>query len=53
MALEYLGRDVDVRQAMKRIGLFSARGGHIRDELLSLIENRIDDGAMVLNVEEP
>lgn len=53
VALEYLGRDIDVRQAMKRIGLFSASGGHIRNDLLALIENRIDDGAKVLDVEEP
>lgn len=53
VALEYLGRDIDVRQAMKRIGLFDPRNGHIRKEILTLIENRIDDGATVLDVEEP
>ena len=53
VALEYLGRDTDVRQAMKRIGLFDPQSGLIRDEILSLIENRIDDGATVLDVDEP
>lgn len=53
VALEYLGRDIDVRQAMKRIGLFWPQSGQIRDEILTLIENRIDDGASVLDVEEP
>ncbi|WP_269581214.1 helix-turn-helix domain-containing protein [Roseibium sp. Sym1] len=53
VALEFLGRDINVRQAMKRIGLYSARSGHIRSELLSLIENTISDGASVLDVEEP
>jgi transcriptional regulator with XRE-family HTH domain len=53
VALEYLGRDINLRQAMKRIGLFKTEGGFIRDEILALIENRMHDDASVLDVEEP
>lgn len=53
LALEYLGRDTDVRQAMKRIGLFNPNDGSIRPEILSLITNKIDPSAFVLDVEEP
>jgi len=53
VALEYLGRDIDVRQAMRRTGLFYPESGHIRDDILSLISNAIGPGASVLDVEEP
>jgi len=52
VALEYLGRNTDVRQAMKRIGLYNPQSGLIHDEIVTLIENTIDDAA-VLDVEEP
>jgi len=53
VALEYLGRDIDVRVALKRTGLFDPQAGLIRIEILDLIENRIADGTFVLDVDEP
>ncbi len=53
VALEYLGRDIDVRAALKRTGLFDPQDGLIRPEILKLIENRIEPGAFVLDVDEP
>lgn len=53
VALEYLGRDIDIRQALKRTGLFNAGDGAIRSEMLDLIENKIDPGSFVLDVREP
>lgn len=53
VALEYLGRDINVRQALKRSGLFDPKDGLIRPEILSLIENSIAPSTYVLNVEEP
>ncbi|WP_193369698.1 helix-turn-helix domain-containing protein [Pelagibius marinus] len=53
VALEYLGRDIDVRQAMKRTGLFEPGDGSLRPEILSLIENTIDPSSFVLDVAEP
>lgn len=53
VALEYLGRDIDVRAALRRTGLFQPEEGMIRPAMLSMIENRIEPGAFVLDVEEP
>lgn len=53
VALEYLGREINVRQALKRTGLFDPNDGSIRPEVLSLIANKIDPSAFVLDVEEP
>jgi len=53
VALEYLGRDIDVRAALKRTGLFDPQGGAIRSEILKLIENQIEKGTFVLDVDEP
>jgi len=53
VALEFLGRDIDVRRAMKRIGIFDPKAGRIRPEMLALIENRLAPGAHVLDIEEP
>ena len=53
VALEYLGRSINTREALKRCGLFDPEDSQIRPEILSLIENRIDPSAFVLDVEEP
>jgi hypothetical protein len=53
VALEYLGRDIDLRAALRRTGLFDKDDGVIRPEILNQIENRIDEGTYVLDVEEP
>lgn len=53
VVLEYLGRDVDRRRALSRLGLFPAGSADIRDEIETLIENRLLPGAFVLDVEEP
>src|SRR6056297_1150324 len=53
VALEYLGRAIDVRAALRRSGLFDPQDGLIRPEILKLIENRIASEAHVLDVEEP
>jgi len=53
VALEFLGRDIDTRAAMKRTGLFQPESGMIRSEILNLIENRIEDKSFVFDVDEP
>lgn len=53
VAMEYLGRDINVRQALKRTGLFNPSDGSIRSEILSLIDNTIEPSSFVLDVEEP
>lgn len=53
VALEYLGREINLRQALKRIGMFEPAGGSIRPEILSLIANAIEPNSFVLDVEEP
>lgn len=53
VALEFLGRDINLRQALKRTGLFDPKAGLIRSEILSLIDNSIGPGTFVLDVEEP
>jgi len=53
VALEYLGRKINTREALKRCGLFNPEDDRIRPEVLALIENRIDPLTLVLDVEEP
>ncbi|SDD86017.1 helix-turn-helix domain-containing protein [Ruegeria marina] len=53
VALEYLGRDINVRAALKRTGLFNPETGPIRPEILRLIENRMEEQTFVLDVDEP
>lgn len=53
VALEYLGRAIDLRAALLRAGLFTPASGSIRPEILALIENRVEPGTCVLDVEEP
>lgn len=51
--LEYLGRDINVRAALSKTGLFSPEDGRVRKETLDLIKNEIAPGAFVLDVDEP
>lgn len=53
VVLEYLGRDIDTRRALSRLGLFSPASGDIRAEIVAVIENRIPPGSYVLDIEEP
>jgi hypothetical protein len=53
VALEFLGRDINLRQAMKRTGLFDPQAGLIRSDILSLIDNSIGPSSFVLDVDEP
>ncbi|MGX0878214.1 transcriptional regulator with XRE-family HTH domain [Roseovarius sp. MBR-154] len=53
VALEFLGRDINLRQALKRTGLFDPSNGAVRPEILSLIDNTIAPLSFVLDVDEP
>lgn len=53
VALEYLGRNINIREALRRCGLYDPRDSRMRSEVMTLIENRIDPPAFVLDVEEP
>jgi transcriptional regulator with XRE-family HTH domain len=53
VALEYLGRDIDVRQALRQTGLFDPAGGELRDDLVDVIANAIAPGDFVLEIDEP
>ena len=50
--LEYLGRDIDYRQAISRIGLFEADDPSIPRDVAGTIRNEIERGHFVLDVEE-
>lgn len=49
--LEYVGRRVNLRNALSSIGLFDPSA--INPEILRLIENNVPTGSYVLEVEEP
>lgn len=51
--LEYLGKDIDVRAALRKTGLFAPGDGRVREETVDLITNDITPGAFVFDVEEP
>jgi len=53
VVLDYLGRNIDRRHALSRLGLFPPDSRDIAPEILAQIENRIRPGAHVLDVEEP
>ncbi|RBI73070.1 XRE family transcriptional regulator [Roseovarius sp. TE539] len=53
VALEYLGRNIDVRQALRQTGLFDPAEGNIRSDLVSAITNSIEPGEHVLEIDEP
>jgi hypothetical protein len=50
VVLEYLGEQIDPRRALARCGIFEA--GEIDDWIKRLIENRIEDGEYVFEIDE-
>jgi transcriptional regulator with XRE-family HTH domain len=50
--LEYLGRNVDVRKALKSIGAFSEDKSGIDPSIRELVRNQIPEGSYVLEVSE-
>lgn len=53
VALEFLGTHIDIRRALRETGLFHPRSPSLRQEIVTMIENRIDEGDFVLEVDEP
>lgn len=53
VALDFLGRDVDLRKAMARIGMFHPDSGEIPADIVALVANDVPPGAYVLEVDEP
>jgi len=53
LALEYLGKDIDARAALRLLGLFDPESGDISPAILKLIDNSMAPDAFVLDVEEP
>ncbi|WP_181454229.1 helix-turn-helix transcriptional regulator [Halomonas sp. SL1] len=51
--LEYLGREVDTREALRRSGLFTPDSPELPDQVVEQIRNTIGAGQYVLEVEEP
>jgi len=51
--LEYLGRDVDVRRALRQSGLFAHDDPRIGRDIVETITNVIPAGGHVLEVDEP
>jgi hypothetical protein len=50
--LEYLGRNVDIRKALKSIGAFSEDKSGIDPSIRELVRNQIPEGSYVLEVSE-
>ena len=50
--LEYLGRDINARKALRRIGLFDPDDPDVPADVVDLIQNRIEPGHFVLDIEE-
>ncbi|MCV2868868.1 helix-turn-helix domain-containing protein [Defluviimonas sp. WL0002] len=53
VALEFLGRDVNVRRALRQTGLFSPGDPSLRQEIVHAIRNSIAEGDYVLEVDAP
>ena len=51
--LEYLGRDVDIRKAMRQSGLLDVDDPRLPADIVDMIRNDIPEGSFVLEVEEP
>ena len=51
--LEYLGREIDARAALRRSGLFPPDSPELPDQIVDQIRNTIDTDQYVLEVEEP
>lgn len=50
--LEFLGREIDTRQALSRIGLYEVGNPAVQQSIVELVRNRIADDQYVLDVEE-
>ena len=53
VALDYLGKDVDLRKAMVGVGLFHPDSAAIPADIVDLVANTVPPGAFVLEVDEP
>ena len=53
VALEFLGRNIDVKQALRQTGLYDPSTGVLRDDIASAIVNTIEPGDFVLEIEAP
>lgn len=53
VALEYLGRNIDVRHALRQTGLFDPSTGEVREDLVGAITNTIGPGDYVLEIDAP
>lgn len=49
---EYLGTEIDARKALSRIGLFEPQDAEIPEGIANLIQNRIESGQFVFEIEE-
>ena len=50
--LEYLGKEIDARKALRRIGLFEPDDPAVPSGVVELIQNCVEPGHFVLDVEE-
>ncbi|SRR6266404_5700233 len=50
--LEYLGQHIDVKKALRSVGLFHEGSGAIPPTIRELVRNQISDGSFVLEVSE-
>lgn len=53
VALEFLGRNIERKVALGKLGLFEPDGPDMRRETVQMVRNDIAPGAFVLDVEEP
>ena len=53
VALDYLGKRIDIRKALHDIGFFRPDTDRLSPELVQMITNRIPEGSFVLEVDEP
>lgn len=53
VALDFLGRDIDLRKALAGTGLFLPDSKSIPAEIAALVTNTVQPGAFVLEVDEP
>ncbi len=53
VVLDYLGRDIDLRQGLRMTGLFAPDSGEVHPDIVDLVVNEIPPGDHVLEVDEP
>ncbi|MCL4069360.1 helix-turn-helix domain-containing protein [Pseudomonas sp. GX19020] len=53
VALDYLGRSIDLRKALRAVGVFPPLAAALPADIPDLVMNRIEPGAYVLEVDEP